>query len=152
MPVYKILSNGNAILRAKAAPVKKINSGVLRLLDNMCDTMYANDGLGLAAPQIGVSKRIIVVDVNDHLLELINPEIIDKQGEQIKVEGCLSVPDMMGPVKRAYKIIVKGWDRKGEEIEIEAEEMMARALQHEIDHLDGILFIDIALETRSLKE
>jgi len=148
LAVYQIVTVPDDILRTKALPVKKINAGVLRVLDNMRDTMYAFDGIGLAAPQIGISKRIIVIDTGDNLIEMVNPEIIYNEGEQTGTEGCLSVPDMVGIVKRAKKVTVKGLNRKGEEVSIEASDLLARAFQHEIDHLDGVLFIDRAIETR----
>ncbi len=148
MAVYQVLTTPNGILRTKAAPVKTINAGVIRLLDNMRDTLYAFDGVGLAAPQIGVSKRIIVVDIGDNLIELINPEIISREGEQTGTEGCLSVPGTVGIVKRYNQVTVKGLDREGKEIFYEGERLLARALQHEIDHLEGILFIDRASEVR----
>jgi peptide deformylase len=148
MAVYQVLTTPNEILRTKAAPVKTINAGVIRLLDNMRDTLYAFDGVGLAAPQIGVSKRIIVVDIGDNLIELINPEIISREGEQTGTEGCLSVPGTVGIVKRYNQVTVKGLDREGKEIFYEGERLLARALQHEIDHLEGILFIDRASEVR----
>ncbi len=148
MAVYQVVTLPNPILRAKALPVKKINDGVLRLLDNMRDTMYAFDGVGLAAPQIGVSKRIVVVDTGDKLWEIINPEIIFQEGLMTTSEGCLSVPGTVGRVNRAKKVVVKGMDRQGEEFTVEAVDLLAKAFQHEIDHLDGILFIDKAVETR----
>ena len=148
MSVYQVLTNPNESLRVKAAPVKKINDGVLRVLDNMKETLYAEDGLGLAAPQIGVPKRIVVIDPGENLIELINPEIVWTQGEQVQSEGCLSVPNTSGMVNRAFKVKVKALNRQGEEYEMEAEDLLARALQHEIDHLDGILFIDRAIDIR----
>lgn len=148
MAVYQVLTMPNEVLRAKAVPVKTVNSGVIRLLDNMRDTLYAFDGVGLAAPQIGVSKRIIVVDTGDNLIELINPEIVSREGEQTGSEGCLSIPDTVGLVTRANQVTVKGLNREGKEVLYEGEKLLARALQHEIDHLDGILFIDRAHEVR----
>ena len=148
MAVYKIITDPDPVLRQKAVAVKNVNAGVLRVLDNMCDTLYSADGVGLAAPQIGISKRIIVVDPGDKLIELINPEISFSEGEMNGSEGCLSVPGKIGWIKRAQKIIVKGLNRCGESVEIEAIDFLARILQHEIDHLDGILFPDKATRIR----
>lgn len=146
MAVYNIIMVPDEVLRQKAKPVAKINAGVLRLLDNMKDTMYAFDGVGLAAPQIGVSKRVVVIDTGDEYLELINPEIISAEGEQTGSEGCLSVPGVTGIVKRYQKVTVKALNRNGEEIQVTGSDLLARALQHEIDHLDGIIFTDKAVD------
>ncbi len=151
MAVYKVVTEPDEVLRTPALPVKNINAGVIRVLDNMIDTLYAFDGVGLAAPQIGVSKRMIVVDPGDQLMELINPEIIEADGEQIAREGCLSIPDMVGVVKRAARVVVRGLNRHGETVEIEASDLLARAFQHEIDHLDGVLFTDKAQDVRRVK-
>lgn len=148
MSVYKILTEPDPVLRQKSLPVKNINAGVLRVLEHMQDTMYLADGIGLAAPQIGVSKRIIVVDPGDNLLVLINPEIILLEGEQSGSEGCLSVPGKLGWLTRAQKIIVQGLNPLGESVELEAFNLLARVIQHEIDHLDGILFPDKATRIR----
>ena len=148
MAVYQVVTMPNEILRNKALPIKNINSGTLRLLDNMRDTLYAFDGVGLAAPQIGVSKRIIVIDTGDNYIELLNPEIISREGEQTGSEGCLSVPGIVGLVTRNNKVTVKGLNREGREVVYEAEKLLARVFQHEIDHLDGIVFTDRASETQ----
>lgn len=152
MSVYDVVTVPDSLLRAKANPVPKINEGVKRLLDNMRDTLYAFDGVGLAAPQIGVSKRIVVVDVGDNLIEMINPEIISSQGEQTAQEGCLSLPEVVGTVTRAQKVTVRFLNREGEEMEMEGENLLARAFQHEIDHLNGILFTDKAVDIKAVKE
>jgi peptide deformylase len=151
MAVYQVIELPNEVLRARAKEVSKFNEGLARLLDNMKDTLYAENGLGLAAPQIGVSKRVVVIDTKDNYMELINPVILEKSGEQIGSEGCLSVPGLVGMVKRAENVKVKAYNRHGEEITVEGTGLLARALQHEIDHLDGVLFIDIAIETRPEK-
>lgn len=151
MAVYKIVENGDDVLREKARLVPKITPNIHKLLDNMKDTMYASKGVGLAAPQIGVSKRIIVVDVGDGLLELINPQILEMWGEDTDTEGCLSLPDIIGEVTRAEKVTVKGLDRNGNEVQYKCKGFQARAMQHEIDHLDGILFIDKAKNIRKVK-
>lgn len=145
MALLKIRKVGDPVLRSKAKEVVKLNAQVIDLLDNMAETMYKAPGAGLAAPQVGVLQRIIVVDVNDEngLIELINPEIIRTSEEQtVLEEGCLSIPGAAYYVIRARQVKVKGLDRKGQEIIIEAEGYLARALQHEIDHLDGVLLID----------
>lgn len=148
MSVYKVVTHPDQGLRAKAKAVSKINEGVFRVLDNMRDTLYAENGLGLAAPQIGIAKRLVVIDIGDHYIELINPEIIEAQGESTQSEGCLSVPGVVGLVKRAEQVVVKALNRQGEEQILEGSGLLARAFQHEIDHLNGILFIDKAIETR----
>jgi peptide deformylase len=151
MAVYSIIKTGDPTLREKAKPVKKASLALVRILQNMADTMYEAKGVGLAAPQIGVSKRIIVVDVGEGLLEIINPEVVEASGEEAEVEGCLSVPGIVGKVVRHAYLKVKGWDRNWQPIEVAGQGLLARALQHEIDHLDGILFTDKAslLETTS---
>lgn len=151
MGVYQIIEEPDEILRATAVPVKNVNAGVIRVLDNMRDTLYAFDGAGLAAPQIGVSKRIIVVDPGDQLIELINPEIIVAEGEQVGKEGCLSIPNVVGTVKRANRVVVRGLNRDGQPVEYEGTELLARAFQHEIDHLNGVLFTDKASDLRRVK-
>ncbi|APC08018.1 peptide deformylase [Neomoorella thermoacetica] len=142
MAIHKILTLGDPLLREKSQPVRKITTNVWKLLDNLADTMYDAPGVGLAAPQIGVLKRVIVVDVGEGLTELINPEVIAASGEEVGAEGCLSIPGAQGEVPRAAVVTVRGLDRHGRVREIRAEGLYARALQHEIDHLDGILFID----------
>ncbi|MGE5371870.1 MAG: peptide deformylase [Solirubrobacterales bacterium] len=147
MAVYKIVEIGDPILKEKAVKVREINDRITALLDNMVETMHSNDGVGLAAPQIGVSKRIIVVHVEDTLLELVNPEIIEGEGEADGIEGCLSVPGVRGKVKRMEKITVTGLNRDGEAVSHDVEGMLARVVQHEVDHLDGVLFVDRAYWT-----
>ncbi len=151
MAVYNIVETGDDVLREIAREVPKITSNIVKLLINMRDTMYANKGVGLAAPQVGVSKRIIVVDAGDGLIELINPVICEASGEETDSEGCLSVPELMGDVSRPAKVVVKGLDRNGRELEINAAGFLARVLQHEIDHLEGILFTDKAINVRRIK-
>ena len=146
MAVYKIVELGDPVLRQKSSPVPEVNDSIKKLLDNLADTLYAAKGVGLAAPQIGVAKRVIVVDCGEGMWEVVNPEIISMQGQEVAVEGCLSIPGVAGEVERAAQVIVKGWDRNGREIQITADGMGARALQHETGHLDGILFIDKATE------
>jgi peptide deformylase len=145
LSILAIRKLGDPVLRTKAKEVKEITDQTRDLLDNMAETMYAAPGVGLAAPQVGILQRIIVIDVDDEhgLIEVINPEIIDVSDERIIMEeGCLSVPEQTGRVIRPKEVKVRGLNRNGKEIEIEADNMLARALQHEIDHLEGILFID----------
>lgn len=142
MAVYEIVKIGEEVLKEKARPVPEVTPNIIKLLENMADTMYHAEGVGLAAPQIGISKRVIVVDVGDELIEIINPEIVNSTGQEIDSEGCLSIPGVNGDVKRAAYVEVKGLDRDGNEILVEGTGLLARALQHEIDHLEGILFVD----------
>jgi peptide deformylase len=147
MAVLEIRKYPDDVLKKKALPLDALEGKLQRLIDDMIETMYAAPGIGLAAPQVGVSKRLIVVDVSlgeekNSLIVLINPEIIEADGFVDSEEGCLSVPGYTANVKRAEKVKVKGLDRNGKPVEIEGEGLLARALQHEIDHLDGVLFID----------
>lgn len=142
--VMKIRTLGDPVLRRKARPVRNVNRAIRDLLDRMLATMYAADGVGLAAPQVGVSKRVIVVDVGAGPVELVNPEITYSEGEELGTEGCLSVPGKAGEVKRAARVRVTGLDRDGRRVWHDADGLFARALQHEVDHLDGVLFIDRA--------
>ncbi|MGI6126825.1 MAG: peptide deformylase [Planifilum sp.] len=144
MAIRKIVQYPDPILREKAKPVKKFNERLHKLLDDMAETMYDARGVGLAGPQVGVLKRVIVVDPGDGLIEVVNPELIDPEGEQLGTEGCLSIPNLAGEVRRAERLIVKGQDRFGEPLEMEAEGYLARVFQHEVDHLNGVLFIDRA--------
>lgn len=136
--------NENAVLRKVAEPVTRITRSITNLLDDMLVTMYAADGVGLAAPQIGVSKRVIVVDVGDGPIELINPEVVRSEGSEVAIEGCLSIEGLVGEVERPFRVTVTGLDRHGHKRWVEGEGLLARALLHEIDHLNGVLFIDRA--------
>ncbi len=144
MAIYRIVEIGNPVLREKARPVPKITPNVIKLIENMAETLYDAKGVGLAAPQVGVPKRIAVVDIGEGLIELINPEIIRKEGLDTDSEGCLSIPSLKGDVQRAARVTVKALNREGKEVKYDGEGLLARAFQHEIDHLDGILFIDKA--------
>lgn len=135
---------GDDLLRKKSREIKKIDDRIIELLDDMKETMYDREGVGLAAPQVGVLRRAVVVDVGEGFYEFINPRIISQDGEVTMTEGCLSVPENIGDVKRPQKIVVRAYNRQGEEFEIEATDYFARAICHEIDHLDGILFLDKA--------
>jgi peptide deformylase len=130
------------VLRKKAKVVDKIDDRLQLLISDMIDTMYHADGVGLAAPQVGILKRLVVIDIGEGVNVLINPEIISQSGEAVDYEGCLSIPGIRGQVMRPAEVVVKALDREGKEIEIKASGLMARALCHELDHLDGILFID----------
>lgn len=163
MPILDILLYPNSTLRKKCDPVEEIDNDLIQLLDDMAGTMYDAPGIGLAAPQVGVSKRILVADIKPRermqeteegeeeillppdrteLIELINPEIVFSDGEIVGEEGCLSIPGFVSDVKRKYEVTVEGYNRDGELIEIQCEDLLARVFQHEIDHLDGVLFID----------
>ncbi|HPU01053.1 MAG TPA: peptide deformylase [Bacillota bacterium] len=146
MAIRRILNGSHAILRSHARPVRKINDVIISLLDDMAETMYENNGVGLAAPQIGIAKRLIVVDPGEkRLIKLINPRLLEWEGEAVDVEGCLSIPGIYGEVPRATRVLVEALDPSGKELRLEAEGFLARILQHEIDHLDGILFLDRAI-------
>ncbi len=144
MAVLQIRTLGDPVLRQKARPVGRVTKRIIKLLKNMEETMYAADGAGIAAPQVGISERIIVVDVGEGPLHLINPQVTQASGSVVEREGCLSVPGVSGYVDRAEQVVVTGLDEKGKQKRIQADGWLARALQHEIDHLDGILFIDKA--------
>ena len=147
MSVYNIVTKEDKILRKISKPIPEITPNVKKMLDRMLETMYASNGVGLAAPQVGILKRAVVVDVGEGgpgPLKLINPEIVERSGVQNGPEGCLSCPNMWGAVRRSQYVKVKATNPEGEEIIVEGEDFLARALQHEIDHLDGILFIDTA--------
>lgn len=144
---YPILIHPNDKLKRVAQPIDVITDETVALLDNLYETMVANDGIGIAAPQVGKNKRIAVVEVDEgDKFELINPEIIEAKGESIDVEGCLSIPHVYGTVKRADEVTVRYYDREGEEIEVTAFGYLARAFQHEVDHLDGVLFVEKMIE------
>jgi peptide deformylase len=146
MAIRNIRTYGDDILRKKSKVVEEINSRVLLLIKDMIETMYHSKGVGLAAPQVGILKRIAVIDVGNGPITIINPQIVDMQGSQVTNEGCLSVPGTQKSVERPLKVTVKALNEKGEETLIVGEGLLARALCHEIDHLDGVLFIDKALE------
>ena len=142
MAIRVIRTEEDPVLRKISRPVKEVTPKIITLIDDMLDTMYEAMGVGLAAPQVGILKRIVVIDIGEGPIALINPEILERDGSQIGQEGCLSCPDMWGDVDRAKHIKIKGITPKGEEVTFEADDYLARALQHECDHLDGVLFID----------
>lgn len=134
------------ILRKKCRKVEKFDSKLHDMLDDMVETMKEADGVGLAGPQVGILRQIVVIDIDDDILELINPEIIKTEGEQINVEGCLSCPGVWGYVKRPETVTVRAYDRNGQLYEMTGKDLLARAFCHEIDHLSGVLFTDKVLE------
>ncbi|MBU5348651.1 peptide deformylase [Paenibacillus lautus] len=143
MTVKAIVPFGDPILRKIARPVDTVNARALKILDDMAETLYDSEGrAGLAAPQIGILRRLIVMDCGEGLIELINPEIVEMDGEQMGPEACLSYPGYYGYVKRANKVKVKTLNRQGQTVILEGEDYLARCMQHEIDHLNGILFVD----------
>lgn len=152
MALRDILKEPNERLRKVSRPVTEITPHILALLDDMRETLKFADGVGLAAPQIGVLRRIVIIDVGQGVMELINPEIIYTEGEQREVEACLSVEDRHGIVVRPKKVRVRAMDRNGEIKEYEGEDLLARAFCHELDHLDGILYIDKMIEEVELDE
>ncbi len=144
MAIREILTIGDEALNKPSKPVTAFNERLWTLLDDMAETMYNANGVGLAAIQIGIFRRVVVIDIGDGLVELINPEITETSGSQTGPEGCLSVPGKQGDVTRPMKVTVKAQDRNGKPFTITGEEFMARALCHEIDHLDGHIYTEIA--------
>lgn len=145
MAVLPLKYVGEAVLRRKADRVQQVDKALARLLDDMVDTMYAANGIGLAGPQIGVSRRILVIDAGDGPIQMINPRIVDQKGRQSGTEGCLSIPAIYGEVERWKDIVVKGLNAQGEPVIYEANGLLSVVFQHEIDHLDGRLFTDLAV-------
>ena len=142
MSILPIHVLGAPVLRAVTTPVAEVTDEIRRLVDDMFETMYAAQGIGLAAPQVGRSERLAVVDVHGERFALINPEIVEEEGKERGEEGCLSIPEIYGDVERATRVVVKATDVDGNPFEVEATELLARCFQHEIDHLHGKLFID----------
>lgn len=146
MAIRKIVTYEDPVLGKKCRTVENIDQRIISLLDDMVDTLYDSGGVGLAAPQVGVLRAIAVIDTGDGLIELINPEIIHTEGEQTDGEGCLSYPGKYGLVTRPNKVTVRALNRDGEEFEITGEELLARAFCHEIDHLNGKMFMPLVTE------
>ncbi len=146
MAILNILKEGDETLRKKCRPVEEITPRIIQLLDDMHDTLAKAQGVGLAAPQVGVLRRIVIVEIDGIKYEMINPEIIATKGKQEEIEACLSVPDQYGLVKRPAWVKVRATDRNGNVYEAEGEGLMARCFCHELDHLDGTLYIDRAIE------
>lgn len=147
MALREIRIIGDPVLARKADPVERVDDEVVRLARDMVETLHAAPGIGLAAPQVGAGRRVIVVDLSvgedpAALHIVVNPEIVAKEGESVCEEGCLSVPDIREKVVRPYRVVVRGLDLDGRPVEIEGEDLLARAFCHEIDHLDGILFVE----------
>jgi peptide deformylase len=153
MALRKIITFNNPILRQKAKKVHRFDPSLLKLVDDMFETMHNANGVGLAAPQIGMSIRVFVAEYEDRKVAVFNPEIVKAEGEALGTEGCLSIPGYVGDnIRRATKILVKGQDVHGKSIRVNAEGWFARILQHEIDHLDGILFTDRLDRPEDLRE
>ncbi len=146
MAILNILKEGDETLRKKCRPVEEITPRILQLLDDMHETLDKAQGVGLAAPQVGVLRRIVIVEIGDKRYEMINPEIIATKGKQEEIEACLSVPEKYGLVKRPAWVKVRATDRHGKVYEAEGDGLMARCFCHELDHLDGTLYIDRAIE------
>jgi peptide deformylase len=147
MTLRPILKYGDPVLHERAAPVEAVTPDVHRIVDDMIETMYAAPGVGLAAPQVGVPLRLFVIDVSigrdpNGLIVMINPEVVEREGMQLEDEGCLSVPGFNATVVRPARVVMKGLDRSGEMRQLEGTGLLARAFQHELDHLDGTLFVD----------
>ena len=142
MAKRKVVKIGDPLLRKTSKPVRDFDDELIELLEDMKETMYENNGMGLAAPQVGVLRRVIVMDVNGNYYELINPEIVYEEGEDVDSEGCLSVGKFNSNVKRPYKVTVRAVDRYGYPLEITGEKYFARCVCHEVDHLNGVLFVD----------
>lgn len=146
MAIRNIVTIGDDILKKRCRMVENFDKRLHTLLDDMKDTLVKAEGIGLAAPQVGILKRVVIVDVGDGLIELINPVIVDQSGEQTEVEGCLSCPGQAGITVRPMSVTVKAFDRNGNEFTVSGEGLKARAFCHELDHLEGILFIDKAIQ------
>ena len=142
MAIRNIVKNGDEILRKVCRSQLTFDDRLATILDDMCETMYAADGVGLAAPQVGILRRYCVIDVGEGVIELINPVIVSTEGQQLEQEGCLSFPGEYGMVSRPEKVTVRAQNRKGENFTVTGEGLLARALCHEIDHLDGIVYKD----------
>jgi len=152
MAVLPILTQESPILRQKAKRVPRVDSSIRKLIDDMVDTMVAAPGVGLAAPQVGVGLRVVVIKTDTNLHTLVNPEMVKWDGEQIGLEGCLSIPGYVGEVKRYMQVVARGLNRHGKPVKIKGDALLARAIQHEIDHIDGILFTDRLTSLETLRK
>jgi len=142
VPIFPIRVFGDPVLRQRAAEVEEIDAKIVRLSEEMIETMYAAPGVGLAAPQVGIERRIFVYDVGEGPETVVNPRIVESRGEWEYEEGCLSVPDLHWPIVRPKEVHLLGLDLEGNELSIEGDELLGRVLQHEVDHLDGILLLE----------
>ncbi len=152
MAIRNIVKHGDDVLTKKCRKVEVFDDRLSALIDDLFDTLYQSGGVGLAAPQVGILKRVVVIDIDDEPIELVNPEIIDMQGEQYGTEGCLSYPGQYGMVRRPMYVKIKAQDRKGDWYEYEGEELLARAFCHETDHLDGNMFMRLVDEWIEIEE
>ncbi len=145
MAIRKIVKEGDDVLTKKCRPVEKFDARLAQLLDDMAETLHLANGVGLAAPQVGILRRVVIVDIGEGVIELINPQIIAYSGEQESLEGCLSCPGEWGITRRPEYVKVKAQDRFGKEFTIDGKELLAKAFCHEIDHLNGIIFKQVAV-------
>ena len=152
MSLLEIKKAGAPVLKEICAPVERVDAKLKDLLDNMAETMYEANGIGIAAPQVGEAVRMVVIDIGDGLIELVNPKITFREGSETDSEGCLGVPGIFGEVERASKVKVEFLDRRGKRKHITAKGLLARCIQHELDHLEGVLFIDVATSLRKEEE
>ncbi len=152
MAILNIVKEGDPILRKKCRPVTEITPRIRQLIEDMADTLDDANGAGLAAPQVGIMRRIVLVVVDDEIVPMINPEIIETEGEQEEMEGCLSVPDVWGITHRPARVTVRAMNLAGETIEVTGEGLTARCFCHELDHLDGVLYIDNAVHILTPEE
>ena len=154
MALREIVKEGDDVLTKKCRKVEKFDSRLEMIIDDMIETLHQANGVGLAAPQVGILRRVVVIEVDPEqgVIELVNPEIIETSGKQVGLEGCLSLPGKWGIASRPLRVTVKAQNRKGEEFTISGEHLLARAFCHEIDHLDGILFVDHAINRFEAEE
>ena len=152
MAMRNIVTKEQELLRKKSRPVEKFDEKLAQLVEDMIETMNEADGVGLAAPQVGLLRRVVVIDVGEGPMELVNPEILSREGEEEAMEGCLSFPGEFGFVTRPYKVKVRYQDRTGQVLEKEGEDLFARCVCHELDHLDGVLFVDKASQILTKEE
>lgn len=152
MAIRKIVKEGDSVLTKKCRPVEKFDRRLAQLLDDMAETLHLANGVGLAAPQVGILRRVVIVDIGEGVIELVNPSIIAYSGEQESLEGCLSCPGEWGITRRPEYVKVKAQDRNGKEFTIEGRDLLAKAFSHEIDHLNGIIFKQVAVRMLTPRE